>query len=573
MHHRTTERRLGSGARLVAAAALASVAIALHGEPMVETVAPRSPRPALVAGAGPDSIAAGDFNGDRILDLAVANRDSNSISVFIGHGDGTFDTARDFDTGTGPQSIRAVDLNSDHILDLVTANAASRSLSVLRGDGRGGFQPAIDVPVSFESDTQGCATCLPLQVIDGEMTGDATPDLAVAYVGANVLSVVPGHGDGSFGDRIAQAGFVRDDPQSIAAADFNGDGRLDLATANFDFMSVSTLQGNGDGTFATAAEATTGSFASALAAGDLNGDGSPDLVVANRAFKRETFEYGRDSVTVLLGDGAGHFVIRSETPAGSGPAAVALADFDGDQHVDAAVANGNANTVSLFFGKGDGTFGRRVDVETGAGPSAVAVGDFDGDGAVDLAVANANAGTVSVILNEWMPPADRHLVLKPVADAYVAAGVSASEHFGGALSLRVKKGIAPENTRRSYLKFDIRDVGSVQHAVLRLYGHLSSASTRVVRVTLYGVDDNGWDERTITWNTRPALDAVLRTVDVDGVVPRWFEVDLTSFVRAQRTAGHAVVTIALRSVVHTSAYATFNSREAAAGAPELVVTR
>jgi probable HAF family extracellular repeat protein len=161
--------------------------------------------------------------------------------------------------------------------------------------------------------------------------------------------------------------------------------------------------------------------------------------------------------------------------------------------------------------------------------------------------------------------------LRPIADAYVAAGASASVNFGGAKTLRAKMGIAADNTRRSYLKFDVSPFKDGDRVTLRLHGNASSA-TGPVKAIVYAVSDTSWDERALTWNTRPALGAVLGAVTVDGRPPQWVYVDVTKFVRSERRAGRNVISLALRSVDHTSAYAEFQSREAGNTGPRLVIT-
>jgi hypothetical protein len=521
----------------------------------------------LATGARPDAIAVADFNLDRNLDLAVANRDANSVSVFLGRGDGSFDEARVFATGPEPTSVRAVDLNHDGRADLLTANA--NGVSTMLGDGRGNFQPSAVVPMR-----RACNDCRSLDVVAGDFDGDGDVDLAISSVGSNTITSVLGRGDGTFGDPTDGAGFVRDDPNALAVGDLDRDGRVDLVTANHDSIAVSTLLGRGDGTFDSGIEVSTQSFSSSIAVADINGDGVSDLVVANVFVRfRPGLEFGRDSVSVLLGDGTGHFVTRSDIGAGAAPAAVATSDFDGDGHVDVAVANVDGNNVSLFFGRGDGTFVRRLDLATGARPTAMVTGDFDGDGRADVAVTNSAANTVAVMLNDWASPTITRAVRPPVADAYVRAGAWAAKNFGDSSNLYAKKGLSADLTRRAYLTFDVRDVTTFTRATLRLYGHGSAATATSIRTTVYAVADTTWNENTVTWNTRPDLGVVLGAVQVNGTTPGWLAIDITEFLRAERAAGHDAVSLALRSVSQTSAFAIFNAREAGSRTPQLVIAR
>ncbi len=143
-----------------------------------------------------------------------------------------------------------------------------------------------------------------------------------------------------------------------------------------------------------------------------------------------------------------------------------------------------------------------------------------------------------------------------------------SANFGHAQTLRVKKG----TTRRPYLKFDISQITDGDRVTLRLHGNASDA-TGPVSATVYAVNDTSWNEHTLTWNTRPALGKVLGSVTVDGTAAQWVYVDVTKFVRSERRAGRNVISLALRSVVPSSAFAEFQSREAGDTGPRLVITR
>ncbi len=180
--------------------------------------------------------------------------------------------------------------------------------------------------------------------------------------------------------------------QAVAAADLNGDGKLDLAVGNLDSATVSIFLGIGDGTFTPRVDFATGQFPNSVAIGDFNRDGKPDLALAN----------GSGTVSVLLGNGDGTFQTHVEYTAGPGAFSLAVGDFNGDGKLDLAVVNNNSNqsgTVSILLGNGDGTFQPHVDYPVGIGPYSVGVGDFNRDGKLDLVVANyPSVFTVSVLL-------------------------------------------------------------------------------------------------------------------------------------------------------------------------------
>ncbi len=227
----------------------------------------------------------------------------------------------------------------------------------------------------------------PDSVAVGDFNGDGKPDLAVANYGDGTVSVLLGNGDGTFQAAVSYG--AGSGPASVAVGDFNGDGKADLVVANSTDGTVSVLLGNGDGTFQAAVNYGAGSGPASVAVGDFNGDGKADLVVGN---------CNDGVVSVLLGNGDGTFQAAVSYGTGSGPASVAVGDFNGDGKADLAVATYTDGTVSVLLGNGDGTFQAAVSYGTGSNPASVAVGDFNGDGKADLAVANYGDGTVSLLL-------------------------------------------------------------------------------------------------------------------------------------------------------------------------------
>ena len=208
-----------------------------------------------------------------------------------------------------------------------------------------------------------------------------------------IVSVWLGTGTGTFG--TATTFSAGNTPYMLAMGDFNGDGKLDLATTNNGSANVSVLLGNGNGTFGAATNFAVGSAPRGIATGDFNGDGKLDLVVSN---------VNSNTVSVLLGTGTGSFASAVNYAVGSGPVALAVSDFNGDGKADIAVTNGGGGTITLLFGNGNGTFAGRADFTIGDTPRGIAVNDYNGDGKADILVANLNSNSLSILLHNPTAP-------------------------------------------------------------------------------------------------------------------------------------------------------------------------
>jgi hypothetical protein len=343
-------------------------------------------------GLAPTGAAVADFNNDGIPDLAVVNDDSNTLTILLGKGDGTFTPAPSPATGTFPIVTASADFNSDGNVDLVVVNLgdtgfpplSNSNVTILLGNGDGTFTPAPSVGV-------GSA---PESVAVGDFNRDGRPDLAVANFNSDTVTILLGNGDGSFQPR-AETSPTGNAPIAIVTGDFNADRVPDLAVANMG-SAPTILLGNGDGSFRQGVSpATPGATTEGIAIADFNGDGIPDLATRNNA---GTY------LTVFLGNGDGTFLLRSTPAVPFIPQTLVTGDFNGDGIPDMAITVDYPSSEAIFLlGNGDGTFDAASSTPaTGVSHSdtQATVGDFNGDGLSDLAVDNSDQNTVTVLLSE-----------------------------------------------------------------------------------------------------------------------------------------------------------------------------
>jgi uncharacterized protein YjdB len=318
-------------------------------------------------GTNPTAIVTGDFNGDGLADLAVANTGSNSVTLLSGQANGAFGNAHTIEIGSQPTVLASGDFNGDGVSDLIVGNALTPwNLTVLLS-------------------------------VNGILTPSGTFTLDAA-------------------------------PAALAAADMNHDGKMDLIVSFGYGVPALLLLGNGNGTF-TASPNTLSGYGG-IATGDFNADGYPDVVLDGENYflgsitgsysenyidnqnpeplviaadfnsdgKLDLASTGPNNSVVLvnLGNGNGTFQSAASFAIPSTGQAIASGDFNGDGKPDIVILSSDGN-AGVMFGNGDGTFQPAVEYAAGAQPTALAVGDFNHDGILDLAVTNAGSNTVSIL--------------------------------------------------------------------------------------------------------------------------------------------------------------------------------
>jgi hypothetical protein len=331
-------------------------------------------RAGFATGNDPAGVVVADFNHDRRLDLAVTNFVDNTVAVLLGTLGGGFAAKVDYATGLSPAALVAADFRGDGKVDLAVVNENDGTgdpgtVSILLGNGDGTFQTHVDYPVGN----------YPVGIVAADFNGDGKIDLAVVNDTDRTVSILFGNGDGTFQSQTLVS--VGTEPTSLGSGDFNGDGRVDLITSNVSAGTGTVLLSKGDGSF-TGVDSSTGILApdfSALAVGDFNRDRKLDVVVSSIS----------SGLFLLLGKGDGSF----QSPvaiSGSTPDAihfVLAADFNRDGNLDLA-EEGVVGAIFVLLGKGDGTFQEPMISLQGGATTATALGsaDINGDGALDLLV-------------------------------------------------------------------------------------------------------------------------------------------------------------------------------------------
>jgi hypothetical protein len=347
------------------------------------------PEVELDGGDHPNSLTLRDVNGDGNLDIITANYpytglpwEGGNVSIFLGGGDGSFESPVKYAVGDSPGSLRCADLNNDNKLDLLTANYNSKDISLLFGTGDGSFQDQVRLEVGFDIVSADL----------GDLNGDGHIDMIGAYYPLPQYNTIDalillGEGGGNF--RVQERFPVGDDPQAVALTDIDHDGYLDIVAANSSSDDVSVLLGMGNGNFGTETRFEVGEGPKSIGLGDFNGDGNLGILTGNSE---------SNDLSLLLGFGDGNFEPQIRFAAGDHPSSIGIGDVNDDGYPDAVIANSGSNDVSVLLGLGDGTFQDQVRFEVGNEPVSMALSDVNGDGDLDIITANYSGGGISVLI-------------------------------------------------------------------------------------------------------------------------------------------------------------------------------
>ena len=358
--------------------------------------APGSP---IAVACGASNVVAGDLNKDGKPDLIVTCGQARALTVLLNAGGGNFRASNQIPLPDGPGDIALGDLNGDGNLDLAIDSHDSYGVVLLLGDGKGGLALAPNSPIVMKEGqhphTHGLAI--------GDVNGDRKLDLITVNNSDNDVSIAFGDGRGGF-TRAPATFAVGPSPYPFALGDVNNDGRPDIiatATATGPMraqqlassFALTLLLNDGRGGFrASQLPLRTGEpwFA---AIGDVNGDGKPDVLATH---------HNQSVLTVLLGDGAGHFTEAGSSPFDFGGSAfqMVLADVNRDGRLDAIAAAGEGVRIMLGDCRGNFKPAPGSPFLTGRGVWRLAVADMNGDGKLDVVTSNLESQSVSVLLGQ-----------------------------------------------------------------------------------------------------------------------------------------------------------------------------
>jgi hypothetical protein len=363
-----------------------SVAVVLSHADSVPRAHPR-----YATGTQPQDIQLADLNGDGLPDAAVVNAQSDTLSVFLGRGDGTFANATTYNSRRQPFGLAIADVDRNGIPDIVTANRSDDSVSVYSGNGSGGFASPVTYAVAGN----------PFDVAITDINHDGYADIVTAgmNITQSAVSVLFGRSSGGFAavQAFNAGGFPS---ESVSAADINSDGFSDVILGVPGGL-VNVLYGSASGLSAPQSF-TAGVQPYSIDVGDVNGDGRLDLVAAGA---------NTGHISVLLAEESGFAdPVEFELSNLGDTHRILVADVTSDGHLD-VLASTNAFGLAVFIGDGSGQFNQSRDFHTQSSRGALAVADLDNDGHPDLVMTDPDNSMIEVLLHQSGEP-----VMKAVSD-------------------------------------------------------------------------------------------------------------------------------------------------------------
>ena len=336
-----------------------------------------APATSYLSGLKPVGIAASDLNGDGKPDLVSANNSDGSVSVFLGKGDGTVAPAQSIAAGSRPNAVLISEISGDKFADLILPRQNANGLSILQGKGDGTFQAFREV-----------ASQISVSAAISDISGDGKPDVVLA--GRTGLTdgvfLQVGKGDGTFAAGPATA--VSATTASVASADFNGDGKPDVAVSQLEIGQIAVLLNQGASKLGNQRNLSVGNSPFGLLTADWNKDGFADLVASNN---------GSGTVSLLLGKGDGTFGTASTYSCGSGPEGLATADLNMDGNLD-LIVTGQMGSIGVLLGKESGGFATLQTFPASGTPTSAAVTDLDGNQLPDIVYVSPSGSIVGVLL-------------------------------------------------------------------------------------------------------------------------------------------------------------------------------
>ncbi|MFA6469759.1 MAG: FG-GAP-like repeat-containing protein, partial [Bacteroidota bacterium] len=327
----------------------------------------------------PNQVTAADLDNDGDVDLVTAHPGGDKMAVLMNNGNATFAAYVQYTTGGYPNAVAAGDFNGDGDVDLVTANAfdnltSGNSISIFSNNGSGTFAAKVDY----------IAGTAPYGVVAVDVDGDGDIDVVTANTTGDSISVFLNTGSGTFAAKADYA--CGNDPRSITAGDIDGDGDIDVIVGRYTDNKISVVFNNGSGAFTSYNEYAAYSYVNCVTAADVNNDGALDVIAASYdgITTKESVFLNKD-----LGDGdLNTKVDYTVNNTGGGGKSVATGDVDGDGDLDMIVTSATTQ-MSVLLNNGSGTFGSQTDYTTLSNPTSVIAADLNGNGVVDIALTSS----------------------------------------------------------------------------------------------------------------------------------------------------------------------------------------